>query len=140
MTQDPEMFPEPDVFRPERYLENPSLPYNFLFGFGRRLCPGMHVAQNSLFSLISKVLWAFEVLPPIDANGTLPVSCVIRYRMTDDVDIGEPVLPSPHAFVGGIVIKPVPFEFVLRAREGKNVDSVVLSEAGKAEVQLAAYD
>jgi hypothetical protein len=42
--------------------------------------------------------------------------------------------------VGGIVIKPVPFDFVLRPREGKNVESVVLSEAGKAEVQLAAYD
>ncbi|KAJ3519541.1 hypothetical protein NMY22_g13146 [Coprinellus aureogranulatus] len=121
MTQDPTLFPEPDAFKPERYLEDPSLPYNFLFGFGRRLCPGMHVAQNSLFMVVSKILWAFDVLPPLDASG-------------------KPILPDPNAFIGGIVIKPVPFEFVLKPREGKNVESVVLSEAEKAEVQLAAYD
>ena len=83
MTQNPEMFPEPDVFRPERYLDDPSLPYNFLFGFGRRLCPGMHVAQNSLFMVISKLLWSFDVLPPVDSKtGTSANTCIkqIQWR------------------------------------------------------------
>ena len=57
ITQDPEMFPEPDVFRPERFLDatNPKL-VNFTipFGFGRRICPGMHVASQSIYIAISR--------------------------------------------------------------------------------------
>ena len=52
ITQDPEMFPEPDVFRPERFLDatNPKLAnFTIPFGFGRRICPGMHVASQSIF-------------------------------------------------------------------------------------------
>lgn len=42
---DPEFFPDPDVFRPERYLDGGS-PYpqkhgHSAFGWGRRICPGI---------------------------------------------------------------------------------------------------
>ena len=70
------------VFRPERYLNHPLKagayaghrdPYvrdHFAFGAGRRICPGMHLAENSLFILLAKVLWAFEIRPPLMADGT----------------------------------------------------------------------
>lgn len=37
MTQNPEVYPEPHIFRPERYLESelPD-PRDTVFGFGRR--------------------------------------------------------------------------------------------------------
>jgi cytochrome P450 len=47
--RDPAYFPEPDLFRPERYLEDPresgAMPYpqkagHSAFGWGRRICPG----------------------------------------------------------------------------------------------------
>ncbi|KAJ2928070.1 hypothetical protein H1R20_g9024, partial [Candolleomyces eurysporus] len=117
MSQNEEMFPEPNKFRPERYLENPSLPHNFVFGFGRRICPGMHVAHNSLFILISRILWAFDVLP-----------------ITPDAK-----LPNPDKTEGGIVIRPAELEYRLVARS-KGADAIILAEAGKADVQLAAYD
>ena len=161
MTQNEEMFPDPDTFRPERYIEDPGLPFNFLFGFGRRMCPGMHVAQSSLFMVVAKVLWAFDVWPVVDSSTGACICSFIFFeqlRVEDEEGEGEqeqekrndandlsnrtgnPVLPDPHAFVGGIVIKPVPFPFVLRPREGMNVESVVRSEAGKAEVLLGAYE
>ncbi|KAF2099884.1 putative O-methylsterigmatocystin oxidoreductase [Rhizodiscina lignyota] len=73
---DPRQYDEPKEFRPERYLNfplkagtyavqaDPRQRDHFSFGAGRRICPGMHLAENSLFITIAKILWAFEILPP----------------------------------------------------------------------------
>ncbi|KIM36489.1 hypothetical protein M413DRAFT_35044, partial [Hebeloma cylindrosporum] len=62
--------PSPDTFQPERYLPAAS-PLNlaFFFGFGRRICPGLHIAMNSLFIGITRILWAFDINPIIDSDG-----------------------------------------------------------------------
>ena len=36
----------------------------FVFGAGRRVCPGMQAAKQSLLLGIAKILWAFDILPP----------------------------------------------------------------------------
>lgn len=55
---DPEIFPDGESFKPERFLEtnDPRLiNYKFgCFGFGRRMCPGMHVALQGLFIGIAR--------------------------------------------------------------------------------------
>lgn len=33
------------------------------YGAGRRICPGMHLAERSLFVAIAKLLWAFNFAP-----------------------------------------------------------------------------
>lgn len=85
---DPERYERPDDFVPDRYLNHTlkagayaahSDPYerdHFDFGAGRRICPGMHLAENSLFITIASLIWAFEILPPIlDGQvGTVDVS------------------------------------------------------------------
>ncbi|KDR69262.1 hypothetical protein GALMADRAFT_256096 [Galerina marginata CBS 339.88] len=110
MSKDEGMFPSPDEFKPERYLNlddsssTDSSPHpSFFFGFGRRICPGMHVAQNSLFIVITRILWAFNVAPIKDASG-------------------NPILPSPDDFIGGLVVRPSPFNFVLEPRTDRRDD------------------
>ena len=57
ISKDPEVFPDPDKFDPERFI-NPTHPrlvdFDLPFGFGRRICPGQHVAMQSVFIVISR--------------------------------------------------------------------------------------
>jgi hypothetical protein len=38
-------------------------------GGGRRLCPGIHLAERNIFLGIAKLLWAFSVEKEMDENG-----------------------------------------------------------------------
>lgn len=55
-------------FRPSRYVDDPDLPLAS-FGYGRRVCTGQHIAMNSLYINIARVLWAFDVEPAVDVDG-----------------------------------------------------------------------
>ncbi|KAI0270485.1 cytochrome P450 [Gloeopeniophorella convolvens] len=71
---DPEVFPEPEEFRPERFLDaagrfrdEPLVMY--AFGYGRRMCPGRHLVDSTLWILVVSVLAAFDVHHKLDAQG-----------------------------------------------------------------------
>jgi cytochrome P450 len=72
---DPEIFEEPEEFRPERYLKDgqldPSIrdPGVAAFGYGRRICPGRHMSDNSLYSIVSSVLAVYNIKAPLDEFG-----------------------------------------------------------------------
>ncbi|KAL8836577.1 MAG: hypothetical protein Q9176_006214 [Flavoplaca citrina] len=54
----PELFPEPRTFKPERFLENPSLRrYLFPFSRGTRQCAGLNMAYAEFYLGITAV-WA----------------------------------------------------------------------------------
>ena len=62
------------------------------FGWGRRICPGADLAANSLFMALSKILWAYDILPVEGCQYDIfayttgfnvrpnPLACVIRVR------------------------------------------------------------
>ncbi|KAI9367727.1 cytochrome P450 [Aspergillus egyptiacus] len=72
---DPTIFPSPDKFLPERWEGKPNASSNgeaqllFTFGAGRRVCPGQHLAERSLFLVISHWLWGFDILQATDKEG-----------------------------------------------------------------------
>ncbi|KAI0357528.1 cytochrome P450 [Trametes cingulata] len=71
----PEIYPEPWRFSPDRYIRdgklNPDVPdpASLAFGFGRRICPGRHFAENALFIMVAALLHVFEIGPPLDDDG-----------------------------------------------------------------------
>jgi cytochrome P450 len=77
---DSSLFPDPETFNPSRYLSFPekagfyaageaSKRDHWNFGAGRRICSGLHLAENSMFIVLAKLLWAFDILPPLGADG-----------------------------------------------------------------------
>lgn len=100
---DASRYKDPYSFNPDRYLDHPLKagayvahpdPYardHFDFGAGRRICPGMHLAENSLFITLAKVLWAFRISPPLAADG-VPI---VMDTSDDAYDPGANTLPKP---------------------------------------------
>uniref|UniRef100_A0A8H7Y934 O-methylsterigmatocystin oxidoreductase n=1 Tax=Psilocybe cubensis TaxID=181762 RepID=A0A8H7Y934_PSICU len=72
---DPEVFSEPMKYKPERYLKNGKLdpsvrsPDCAAFGYGRRIYPGRHLSDNSLYLIVSSVLSVYNIKPPLDEHG-----------------------------------------------------------------------
>ncbi|KAG8738759.1 hypothetical protein FRC12_016573 [Ceratobasidium sp. 428] len=56
---------------PERYLieHPPPAPENYAFGFGRRSCPGIHVAEQSMWIAVSNTLAKFIITGAKGADG-----------------------------------------------------------------------
>lgn len=100
---DTEVFDNPAGFMPERWIDNPNLPFT-AFGFGRRVCTGRHIAMNSLQIIVSRVLWAYN----------------IDYAYED----GRKVDVNPLAMVQSAIPKPVPFKADFQIRSPKHCEVV----------------
>ncbi|KAJ8094055.1 hypothetical protein PM082_009945 [Marasmius tenuissimus] len=106
MHHDPARHPEPHKFNPDRYINDNTLasesanladPYardHWMFGVGRRICPGMWVAEREIFLVVARMIWAFnlESIPsePIDLreydglSGRSPVPFRIKMIPRDN--------------------------------------------------------
>ena len=90
-------------FKPQRWLENPDLP-QITFGFGRRVCPGKHIGQNSLFIVISRLLWAYHIGHAYENGKKQEVD---PWDMTQTSDSG-----------------PMPFNALFRSRSPKHQEVI----------------
>ncbi|KAF8607171.1 cytochrome P450 [Ceratobasidium sp. AG-I] len=83
MLQDPEVHKDPTVFNPDRFVGlvvEPN-PEDIIFGFGRRRCPGIAVAQSSIWLSISLTLAAYDVTPSMGSDGK-PILPSLKYSNT----------------------------------------------------------
>ncbi|KAK7029624.1 hypothetical protein VNI00_014322 [Paramarasmius palmivorus] len=99
--RDSRLYADPEKFSPERFLSsngrNKELdPRDILFGYGRRACPGVHLADASMWILFSSILAFFHINPPV-RNG-------------------NPILPSGK-FTEGTISRPEPFDCVITPRD-----------------------
>ncbi len=61
---DPDLYPDPDAFRPERFLDNPPGTYTWIpFGGGRRRCLGASFAMLEMKVVLRQALASFTVGP-----------------------------------------------------------------------------
>jgi cytochrome P450 len=61
--RDPEAFPDPDTFRPERFVDGPPAALYFPFGGGARRCLGEPLARAELGSVVPAVLRRLRLRP-----------------------------------------------------------------------------
>jgi cytochrome P450 len=64
MQHDPDIYPDPDAFRPERFLDgSPPGEIWMPWGGGRKRCPGQHLAMLELRTVLDIVLSQLELKP-----------------------------------------------------------------------------
>jgi len=103
ISRDPEAFPDPEIFNPGRWLTEDGRirtdTHFYTYGFGRRECPGIHVAERSLYINAALLLWSFRILQRPEA----------------------PIDTYASAVPDAIIFRPKPFEveFVPRVEEGR---------------------
>jgi cytochrome P450 len=73
MMRDERVYSTPSQFNPERYIpaagnEPPQDPRTMCFGFGRRICPGLNLADASLWISCAMSLAVFDITKAVE-NG-----------------------------------------------------------------------
>ncbi|KAK3072822.1 hypothetical protein LTR53_006141 [Teratosphaeriaceae sp. CCFEE 6253] len=120
---DPNLWTNPYEYRPERYLSytdsaaaylniaDPTHRDHWSYGAGRRVCPGIHLAEKSLYLNIARLLWGFR----------------IGKRVVDKRDVE----PSEEMVKGWMCI-PGPFECDIVVRSEKHAE-IIRDEWREAE-------
>ncbi|KAJ7607876.1 cytochrome P450 [Roridomyces roridus] len=111
---DEHFYPDPHAFKPERFLLdgklNPAIqgPEAATFGFGRRICPGRHMAAASIWITIASLLATFDITKAVGKDGEL-------------------VEPS-YEYFERIIVMPQPFECSIKPRS-KDAEALIQSTA-----------
>ncbi len=67
------LYPEPERFRPDRFLERTYKSYEYFpFGGGQRVCIGARLAQVVMKTILAELLGRFD-LEPVNADAVVPV-------------------------------------------------------------------
>ncbi|KAK6378843.1 hypothetical protein LTS17_006546 [Exophiala oligosperma] len=93
------------------------------YGFGRRLCPGIHFAERSLFITFSKLIWGFDIAPAKDDQGR-PVP------INTDWATG---------YSGGAILHPDHFQTCIKVRSEKKRE-ILLRDFEEAKKLFSTLD
>ncbi|KAG6358346.1 hypothetical protein INS49_014230 [Diaporthe citri] len=116
--EDPDFYDNAEKFDPDRYLNHPGLANeyaassdwdhrdHYIYGTGRRICPGIHSAERSMWRVTAKLLWAFEISEPVD-----PITQEVQHL-------------DPNAYTSGVVLCPLPFNISLKARSQAHRETI----------------
>lgn len=117
MSKDPAVYSEAHLFKPERYAEeNAPDPKQFVFGWGRRACPGALFADLNVWLVAASLAAAFNVSKAIGEDGKeiTPdcefISTLVRY-------VHSLVLQSNPITTRLISSHPKPFKCSIQPRD-----------------------
>lgn len=114
---DKEEYMEPSVFRPERFLKDGKLDNDVreplaAFGFGRRVCPGKHIAKSTLWITVASILTIFKISKAIDADGN--------------------VIEPSQEYTSALILHPAPFKCTIKPRS-KEAEMLIRSSLDCSE-------
>lgn len=95
--------------------------HHYGYGGGRRICPGIHLAERSMWRITAKLLWAFEFSEPID-----PVT-------------GEVQPLDPNAYTSANLVCPLPYKVNIKPRSPAHIEVIKRELKGSMEF-LSQYD
>jgi len=108
ISRDETVYPDPSAFKPERFLEPVDAetkkrldPRSYVFGAGRRRCPGVHLVESGLWLVIARIVATLD----------------IRKKVVNGVEV-EPEVAYDNAFLR----VPNPFQFEIKPRPHVNWD------------------
>jgi cytochrome P450 len=89
---DPNHFPDPHSFKPERFLDGDGKykPHDHVipFSIGKRYCPGQSLAEREFFLFLVGILQKFDITSP-------PMQKLPSYHI-DDIPVPGIVRPCPN--------------------------------------------
>ncbi|RGP67286.1 o-methylsterigmatocystin oxidoreductase [Fusarium sporotrichioides] len=105
LLHDPEVYPNPLEFEPERYtVRNEPDPGYYAFGYGRRICPGRYMAEDSIFMNVTRILAVFDIRKGLNDDG-------------EEIDVVIDGTP-------GLISHPVDYAYRIIPRSLKHVEMV----------------
>ncbi|KAI3598052.1 cytochrome p450 [Moniliophthora roreri] len=115
MLHDENMYPDAHSFKPERFISSDGKlnaavqdPDIALFGFGRRICPGRHMAWNSVWIAIASMLAMFDISKAVDKQG----------------NVTEPT----YEYISSLACIPAPFQCTIKPRS-KSAEELIRATA-----------
>ncbi|KAF8143310.1 cytochrome P450 [Mycena galopus ATCC 62051] len=110
---DPKVYADPFTFNPDRFMgPNPAPePKDMVFGYGRRVCPGTHLADVSVWINVAKAVAGLKIRRSVGGDGK-------------EID---PVADT----TDGMIVRPVPFTCQVDPRTG-NIMQLVLDATADA--------
>lgn len=107
---DPAIYKNPLAFYPERFMgpDAEPDPQIYIWGFGRRVCPGRVIADFGIWLTLASVLTCFDITQP-DADAPTGI---------------EASKARPEWFVPGTISHPQPFDVKIKVRSEEHVKLV----------------